>query len=196
MSIPPAVVNAARLGWNWQWNQLMNGLAPADQSGNYQRPPSQHLNAIAPSASLLKERSKKRLPRLIVGRSCPWAHRTWLVYQLRELHENLNLLIATADSKAGRWSINPPWLRCNSLLALYRLCETPPNHRATVPVLIDPGKTKTDKPQLMGNESSQLVEVLNHWPTDKNSLNLAPQNVQAEIENWQKLLQNSPLAIH
>ena len=54
MSIPPALVTTARMGWNWQWQQLMNGLAPADQEGNYKRPPSQKQQAVIPSLEELK----------------------------------------------------------------------------------------------------------------------------------------------
>ena len=45
MRIPPIAIASAKRGWNWQWNQLMNGLAPADERGNYQRPSSQHQQA-------------------------------------------------------------------------------------------------------------------------------------------------------
>ena len=92
MSIPPIAVALARSGWNWQWNQLMDRLAPADKEGNYKRPPSQHQKAVVLEEEQLSARSKKHLPHLIVGRSCPWAHRTWLVYELRNLHNSLNLL--------------------------------------------------------------------------------------------------------
>ena len=138
MSIPPIVVTTARSAWKWQWNQLMNGLAPSDKEGNYQRPSSQHRQAILPENDDLLSRSIDQRPRLIVGRSCPWAHRTWLVHQLRELDSSLSMLIAKADHRAGRWKIDPPWLGCKALLAIYKHCRTPPSHRATVPALIDP----------------------------------------------------------
>ncbi len=189
MPIPPNIVAAARIGWHWQWNQLMNGLAPSDESGNYLRPPTQHQNAIAPKALNLASRTKKNLPVLIVGRSCPWAHRTWLVHKLRNLESNLSLLFVKADHKAGRWKIEPSWLGCNSLLALYQKCGAPPNHRATVPTLLDPQTPSTQGPQILGNESAQLVEVLNSWPAPQGKVDLAPKNLQEEIANWQKLLQ-------
>ena len=191
MSIPPIAVIAARKGWSWQWNQLMNGLAPADAHGNYRRPSSQHQKAFALEEHEIAGRSQNHLPHLIIGRSCPWAHRTWLIYELRDLQNSLNLLIAKADQKEGRWRINPSWLGCDSLLDIYRKCGQPPNHRATVPALVDPGATNKDKPQLLGNESSQLIEVLNQWPTTSRAPDLSPQDLQKEIENWQKLLQNS-----
>ncbi len=120
MSIPPVVVNAARSSWHWQWRQLMNGLGPSDKGGNYIRPKSQHEKASLPNAESIQNRSSKQLPSLIIGRSCPWAHRTWLVYKLKNLENKLNLIIATADHKAGRWGIDPPWLGYDSLLELYK----------------------------------------------------------------------------
>ncbi|MEC9028043.1 MAG: glutathione S-transferase C-terminal domain-containing protein [Cyanobacteriota bacterium] len=189
MSIPPAIVAAARMGWHWQWIQLMNGLAPADAKGNYRRPPSQHQQARLPAEQELSNRSADQYPRLIIGRSCPWAHRTWLVLQLRNLQSSLTLHLARADHKAGRWQLDPAWLGCNSLLALYQRCGSPPSHRATVPALVDPGSMKSQSPQLLGNESAQLVEVLNLWPAAKDAPDLAPSHLQGEINGWQKLLQ-------
>ncbi|WP_320677551.1 glutathione S-transferase C-terminal domain-containing protein [Prochlorococcus sp. MIT 1300] len=189
MSIPPAVVAAARCAWKWQWNQLMNGLAPADSKGNYQRPPSQHQKAQIPILAELTKRPKEQLPRLIIGRSCPWAHRTWLMHCLRGLSESITLLVANADHKSGRWTINPPWLKQTTLLGLYEISGAPPKHRATVPTLIDPGEQSTNPPVILGNESAQLVEALNQWPTSKDAMELAPENLKEEINNWQKLIQ-------
>ena len=52
MAIPPAVVTAARNGWQWQWQQLMGGLGPADAEGNYTRPAGAFVAkpALPPSA--------------------------------------------------------------------------------------------------------------------------------------------------
>ncbi len=191
MSIPPIVVATARKGWNWQWNQLMNGLAPSDKSGNYLRPSSQHQEAKLPPEDELQARSKANVPVLIIGRSCPWAHRTWLVHQIKGLKENLRLVIAKADHQAGRWRMDPPLLGCDSLLALYQLSGSPPSHRATVPSLIDPIGNDHSKPKLLGNESAQLVELLNQWPTQYKSSDLAPKALQKEISEWQELLQPS-----
>ncbi len=191
MSIPPLVVATARMAWRLQWNQMMNGLAPADKAGNYLRPSSQHKKAIAADQEELTKRSLAQLPRLIIGRSCPWAHRTWLIHQLRGLGDTLIPLIVKADHNAGRWRLDPPWLGCNSLLDLYKACGSPPSHRATVPVIVDPGATSNHQPRILGNESAQLVEMLNDWPTNENSMNLAPKELKDEINQWQKLLQPS-----
>lgn len=189
MSIPPAVVASVRMGWHWQWNQLMNGLAPADAEGHYRRPPSQHQQATVPSETELIGRPAELRPHLIVGRSCPWAHRTWLVLTLRNLQSSLNLLLAKADHKAGRWRLDPAWLGCDSLLALYKTCGAPPSHRATVPALVDPGSSANLSPRLLGNESAQLVEVLNRWPANNDAPDLAPAALLDDINHWQNILQ-------
>jgi len=163
----------------------MGGLGPADSAGRYRRPASDHLKAELPDPAVPDRPSEER-PHLILGRSCPWAHRTWLVHQLRQLDTSLNLLMATADHKAGRWSLDPAWLDCSSLLELYRHCDAPPSHRATVPVLVDPIERR-----ILGNESAQLVELLNRWPASPSAANLAPQQHQNAIQRWQDLLQPS-----
>ncbi len=189
MQIPPTLVNVARIGWKWQWTQLMNGLAPADQLGQYLRPISQHPNEFAPSIDQLKNRSPEQFPILIIGRSCPWAHRTWLVYELLNLKDSIRLLIAKADHNSGLWRLDPPWMKCNSLLQLYKFCGTNPSLRATVPVLIDPLKGKDGRPQIICNESAELVKILNKWSGNQSEQSLYPENLQKEINQWQDLIQ-------
>ncbi|WP_115022664.1 glutathione S-transferase C-terminal domain-containing protein [Synechococcus sp. UW69] len=184
MSIPPVVVSAARCGWRWQWQRLMGGLGPADTGGNYTRPSSDPLPPPTLNREELLQRSPTQRPLLVIGRSCPWAHRTWLVHQLRNLQDSVNLLVATADHNAGRWALNPAWEGCDTLLALYRHCGAPPTYRATVPVLVDP-KTRT----LLGNDSAPLVELLNRWPIKGSVIDLAPPETADRIEAWQALLQ-------
>jgi len=189
MAIPPLVVAAAREGWGWQWRQLMQGLGPSDREGRYVRPPSDRLEVVVPSEEALQGRSSETRPRLVIGRSCPWAHRTWLMHRLRRLDGTLTLLMATADHRAGRWSLTPSWLGCDSLLALYRHCDTPPHHRATVPALIDPGRDTETAATLLGNDSAALTEALNRWPGGDGADNLAPAALAAPIARWQRLVQ-------
>ena len=185
MAIPPVLVKTARCGWSWQWLQLMGGLGPADHEGNYRRPAGDHPTATLP-AQPLEGRGRDHRARLILGRSCPWAHRTWLVHTLRQLGESLDLLMAKADHQGGRWQLDPPWRNCSTLLELYRHCGSPPSHRATVPVLVDPLEQR-----ILGNESSQLVELLNRWPAAADAPDLAPADLGTAIAEWQELLQGN-----
>ena len=120
----------------------------------------------------------------MIGRSCPWAHRTWLVHQLRHLHNSLTLVMARADHNAGRWALDPAWEGCKTLLELYQHCGAPPSYRATVPVLVDP-KTRS----LLGNDSAPLVELLNRWPHQDAVVDLAPAEATDRIQAWQQRLQ-------
>ena len=182
MAIPPAVVAAARTGWHWQWLQLMGGLGPADRDGNYRRPPGAFV-------------AKPKLPRsagtpgshvLIVGRSCPWAHRAWLVWQLRQLQQSIDLLVVEPDPKAGRWRFNTPFRGCQTLQELYRAAGADPNQRATVPVLVD---SRTG--EVVVGESARLMELLNEWPAPPGVLDLAPANQAQAIGAWRERFQHN-----
>ena len=183
MTIPPVVVQTARFGWHWQWQRLMGGLGPADADGNYQRPISDHLSAEVPERADLEARSVHERPLLILGRSCPWAHRSWLLHNLRELNGTINLVMAKADHQGGRWVLDPPWNHCTTLLDLYRHCGAPPSYRATVPVLVDP-----IHPHILCNDSAPMVELLSQWPSGAAD-ELNPPDLQASIQTWQTLLQ-------
>ena len=127
MAIPPAVVSAARAGWHWQWLQLMQGLGPADGDGNYRRPAAA-FSALPPRPVNAAEDGSHVL---IVGRSCPWAHRAWLVWTLRQLQKSITLLIVEPDPKAGRWRFASPFLGCHTLQELYRRSGADATQRAT-----------------------------------------------------------------
>ena len=190
MSIPPKIVSTARNCWRWQWEQLMQGLAPADKEGNFTRVPSQKRDAQLINKSDLFNRLNEDLPTLIIGRSCPWAHRTWLIYEIKELNNSLNLIFAKADHNGGQWLLEPSFLGCNSLLEIYNLCKTPPTLRPTVPVLIDPKPNQSSNPIILGNESAQLLEVLNEWPAKENSPDLYPEELKEEIDQWSTIIQS------
>ncbi len=189
MAVPPLIVATARAGWHWQWQRLMQGLAPADAEGHYRRPASDRRDVVLPEASDLLARNDETRARLIIGRSCPWAHRTWLIHQLRQLQPSLELVIAKADHLKGRWSLEPAWLGCDSLQALYQHCGCSPRHRATVPALIDPCQSATHEPALLRNDSAELSLALARWPAPQGAPDLAPEPLLKNIEIWQQRLQ-------
>lgn len=191
MPIPGIIVKSARLCWKWQWDQLMNALAPSDQAGNYLRPKSEHQLTESPSIQDIFSRSKEILPILIIGKSCPWAQRTWLTYLLKELEDNLNLIIVNPSPSKGKWAFNKTYLGCQYLEDLYIKCDSNLNHRATVPALIDCYYMNKNKPKLLCNESSQIIEILNKWPSNKSSIDLAPKELTSKINFWSELLQTT-----
>jgi putative glutathione S-transferase len=161
----------------------MAALAPADAAGCFQRRPAPP-NADSPAQTLAKALAAEQAPWLIVGRSCPWAHRTWLLHRLRRLEGSIRLVIVEPDPNAGRWVFPEPQLGCSSLQQLYQRCGCPPSLRATVPLLLDPGGPH-QPPRLLNNESAELLEVLNLWPTSQ------PMFASALNDPWAARLQHS-----
>ncbi|MEN9541539.1 MAG: hypothetical protein RLZZ459_1630 [Cyanobacteriota bacterium] len=182
MSIPPAVVATARAGWHWQWLQLMGGLGPADAEGNYTRPKA----AFTELPPLPSDAAEPGAHVLIVGRSCPWAHRAWLVWTLRQLQSSIELLVVEPDPKAGRWRFTTPFLSCTTLQELYQRSGAPAQQRATVPVLVH-----RRSGQVVLGESARLIELLNEWPAPSGSADLAPVEKSAAITRWRELFQGA-----
>ncbi|MCT0213422.1 MULTISPECIES: glutathione S-transferase C-terminal domain-containing protein [unclassified Synechococcus] len=182
MAIPPPVVAAVRQAWHWQWLQLMGGLGPADAEGNYRRPPAAF--ATPPECPASAGQPGRHL--LIVGRSCPWAHRAWLVWTLRELEGSIELLVVEPDPKAGRWRFVEPFEGALSLVDLYRRCGSDPRARATVPLLYD----RVDQ-RIVVNESARLIELLNRWPAPASAPDLEPIELAEPIDRWRDHLQGA-----
>jgi len=181
MPIPPLVVSTARCVWHWQWQQLMGGLGPADAEGNYVRPASPF--ASRPVVPIDAGESGRHV--LIVGRSCPWAHRAWLVWALRDLAPSIDLLVVDPDPQAGRWTFAEPFLGCTTLQELYRLAGADLRARATVPVLVDRAEQR-----IVLGESARLIELLNQWPAEAGAPDLEPRAQAEAIGTWRERLQH------
>nr|AUG32654.1 hypothetical protein PLO_677 [Paulinella longichromatophora] len=180
MHIPPLVVTIVRNLWYWEWKKLMNGLGPADKSGNYTRPKSKFSEVLQQSNKSI-ERSRFIL---VVGRSCPWAHRAWLVWTIRNLRDTIKLVVVEPDRKQGRWRFVTPLHGCNNLNELYLRCGSTKSQRATVPMILD-----EEKMTIVCNESAQMVELLNNWPALTDSPELMPNIYQRAIEDLQEIIQ-------
>jgi putative glutathione S-transferase len=182
MAIPPPLVAGVRAAWRCQWRQLMKGLGPADAAGNYRRPES----AFAATPELPATAADAGVHGLIVGRSCPWAHRAWLVWSLRQLAGSLELVVVEPDPKAGRWRFDTPYEGANALVELYRRSGGDPKARATVPALYDRRGRR-----ILVNESARLIELLNRWPAPEGAPDLLPEEQAEAISHWRQRLQGT-----
>jgi putative glutathione S-transferase len=158
----------------------MGGLGPADRQGRYRRPSGAFtdLPPVPPDAT------EPGGHMLIVGRSCPWAHRAWLTWTLRQLAPTIDVLLVVPDPKAGRWRFNESFEGCENLIDLYRRCGAAPGTRATVPALYSRSQGK-----ILVNESARLIELLNQWPAPQTAPDLAPELSRPSIEAWRLRLQ-------
>ena len=191
MAIPTIFVKAARGIWSFEWKILMNGLAPSDSNGNYERPINIQKQIQIPIKEDLKNREPNQMPVLIIGKSCPWAHRTWIIHEIKGLKKSLSLHIAQVDKKGGRWRLDPPVKGCKTLAELYQKCGNHQSQRATVPMLFDPGEKPQSKLRLINNESAELVEILSNWPIYDSNIDLNPSEYKKQIINWQNLIQEN-----
>ncbi len=185
MAPPPFVVQAARGLWHWQWLQLMGGLGPADPEGNYRRPAS----AFASTPPLPANAAAADAHVLIVGRSCPWAHRAWLVWSLRQLAGSITLMVVEPDPTAGRWRFSEPFEGCLTLAELYRRsgARNPEGGplRATVPALYSRSQGR-----ILVNESARVIELLNQWPAPQGAPDLDPAPQRQSTRLWRERLQH------
>ena len=182
MSPPPALVRSVRAFWHWQWLQLMGGLAPADAAGHYRRPAGAY-TALPP---LPQDAPEAGAHGLIVGRSCPWAHRAWLVWTLRGLGDTLTLQMVEPDPEAGRWRFPQPFLGCSTLADLYRRSGGNHQARATVPLIV-----QRSSGRILVNESARVIELLNRWPAAASAPDLEPAPSAEAITHWRVRFQEA-----
>jgi putative glutathione S-transferase len=178
MAPPPTLVRTARELWRCQWRLLMGGLGPADGQGRYRRPAP----AFGERPGLPPDAAAAGGHGLIVGRSCPWAHRAWLTWTLRGLGESIELVVAEPDPAAGRWRFATPYAGCGTLAELYRASGGDPSAPATVPALHSRGQGR-----ILVNESARLIELLNAWPGE--GPDLWPESRRPQIDTWRERLQ-------
>ncbi len=138
--------------WFWYWTKLMNGFAPSDSQGNYKRPKGIRLHS---NYDINKE---NRSIYLLVGKSCPWCHRTLLVYQIKNLFQQIKVIFLKPDIENGEWVFDKKLKGCNRLSEFYKKIHNNNLFRATLPLLIS---FENDEINLLSNESSQIIELLN-----------------------------------
>ncbi|MFZ0408360.1 MAG: glutathione S-transferase C-terminal domain-containing protein [Cyanobium sp.] len=181
MRPPAALIRTARGLWHCQWRQLMGGLAPADAEGRYRRP----AGAFAALPPLPASAATAGGHVLIVGRSCPWAHRAWLVHSLRQLGGSIDLLVVEPDPAAGRWRFVEPFEGCRTLAELYRRSGADGRRPATVPAL-----WSRQEQRILVNESARLIELLDLWPAAPQAPRLAPEAQLEAIQHWRQRFQD------
>ncbi len=180
-ALPPGlIVRAGKFVWNTMWHAMMSQMAPRNQAGDYVRPESSFRGReIVPEVGRY---------RLIVGMSCPWAHRTLVTRALKGLEDAIAITTVYPSTDEGMWLFDTDQstdqasdllLNCRSLPEFYGRAEPGYKGRSTVPVLWD-SKTNT----IVNNESAEIIELLNsEFGELATGIDLYPAALREEIDS-------------
>ncbi len=151
------LINFSKKFWFWFWTKLMNGFAPSDLQGNYRRP-----NGILINKNHVFK-GKNENTYLLVGNSCPWCHRTLLIYKLKNLSKKVKVIFLEADINSGQWIFNEKFEGCDTLHQFYKKAQKQNLFRSTLPLLFN---LQNDQIKILSNESSEIVKFLNSIKVD------------------------------
>ena len=129
----------------------MNGFAPSDRQGNYKRPKGLLIDTTYDFIN------NSENTYLLVGKSCPWCHRTLLIYKLKHLSKQIKVIFLEADINSGQWIFNEKFKGCRTLSEFYKKTSKQNIFRATLPLLF---KLNNDQINILSNESSQIVKIM------------------------------------
>lgn len=93
---------------------------------------------------------------LYVSLACPWAHRTLIFRQLKQLEDYVDVTVVDPIMLENGWEMSDPLHDLNFLYELYLKADAKYQGRVTVPVLWDT-HTKT----IVNNESSEIIRMFN-----------------------------------
>ncbi len=146
------LINFSKKFWFWFWTKLMNGFAPSDLQGNYRRP-----RGIQTDKNY-EFKINNENTYLLIGNSCPWCHRTLLIYKLKNLSKKVKVIFLEADINSGQWIFNKKFEGCKTLHQFYKKAQKPNLFRSTLPLLFN---LQNDRIKILSNESSEIVRLLN-----------------------------------
>ncbi len=146
------LINFSKKFWFWFWTKLMDGFAPSDSQGNYRRPKGKLIDKN------YEFKFKKENIYLLVGNSCPWCHRTLLVYKLKNLSKKVKVIFLEADINSGQWIFNEKFEGCETLHQFYKKAKMNNLFRSTLPLLFN---FQNNQINIISNESFEIVRLLN-----------------------------------
>ena len=153
----------------------MDGFAPSDKNGNYKRPKS--LFSLEKSKQSLSYDEKLYL---IIGTTCPWSHRTLILFTLMYLSKSVSVIFLEPDYKTGQWNFKEPFFKNRTLKDLYKKSKFQYLVRATAPVLVNIRNQKTN---IISNESEQIVKILNTLKRDNLGKPYLVESHSSDLEN-------------
>ena len=162
---------------------IVKSIITSDDSGAYDRLPRTFLDTIEKG----HEKFQPELGRyhLYVSYACPWATRTLIYRQLKDLNDHISVSVVHPDMLEEGWVFDTSFPGATEdhlygkrfLREIYQKADPKITTSVTVPILWDK-KTET----IVNNESSQIIRILNtafndltdnhndYYPEDKREL--------------------------
>lgn len=166
----------------WQ----VQSVVTSDDEGKYDRIPRSFRDTISEDHEKFKPESKRY--HLYVGLACPWATRTLIVRELKDLKDHISVSVVHPDMLDDGWKFDESFDGATKdhlndfkfLREVYLKADSNITTSVTVPVLWDK-KLKT----IVNNESSEIIRIFNSSfnKLTNNSLDLYPAKDQEEIDS-------------
>ncbi|MGO4999350.1 glutathione S-transferase family protein [Oceanisphaera sp. W20_SRM_FM3] len=93
---------------------------------------------------------------LYVSLACPWAHRTLIFREIKQLQAYIDVTVVEPVMLKNGWEMNDPLYGFDFLYQLYLKADASYEGRVTVPVLWD-----TQTQTIVSNESSEIIRMFN-----------------------------------
>lgn len=141
--------------WVDQWYDTNNS------SGEFRRQDSRFRNWLTPDGEAGPNgepgfKAEQGRYHLYVSLACPWAHRTLIFRQLKQLQDYIDVTVVEPIMLKNGWEMNDPLYGLDFLYELYLKADASYEGRVTVPVLWDK-QTQT----IVSNESSEIIRMFN-----------------------------------
>ncbi|MFT7044709.1 MAG: putative glutathione S-transferase [Candidatus Azotimanducaceae bacterium] len=164
--------------WVDQWYDTDNN------GGEFRRQDSRFRNWLTPHGAAgpsgeLGFKAEKGRYHLYVSLACPWAHRTLIFREIKQLQEYIDVTVVEPIMLDNGWEVNDPLYGFDYAYELYLAADASYEGRVTVPVLWDK-KTQT----IVSNESSEIIRMFNNAfnHLTGNTADYYPQALHATID--------------
>lgn len=164
------------------WRQ--EDVNPSTPSGEFIRQEQTFRNWISSDGPHPPEKDRYHL---YVSYACPWAHRTLILRELKELQEYISFSVVSPNMMEDGWSFvrdfpgatSDPVLHKSFLREIYTTADPQFTGKVTVPVLFDKSTQ-----QIVNNESSEIVRILNSAFDElhNNDKDFYPADLRSEID--------------
>ena len=173
---------------------IVKSIITTDDSGAYDRLPRTFLDTIKDGHPIFQPELGRY--HLYVSYACPWATRTLIYRQLKDLNDHISVSVVHPDMLEDGWVFDSSFPGAtedhlfgkNFLREIYQKADPSITTSVTVPILWDK-KTET----IVNNESSQIIRILNTAFNDLtgNHVDFYPQEKRTEIDRLNDMIYNN-----